>query len=233
MKKLWVSLVAGILILSSAIAGFAQGNDLCLDASHGVASVVTLAETYVSGLIDAMHVLTATAELRSADWETMRSLIDRFEQSTLLTYNAWFLVPDGTYYKVATGLASANLSDRGYFGRVMSGETTMGDLVISRSTGRKAMILTAPIERDDVIVGALGVTLYLEEFSELLESKLALPRGVGFYAASAEGLIAAHSDVSLLMETQSACAITLAQGGLQISDILGWTFVLGVLATGS
>jgi len=78
----------------------------------------------------------------------------------------------------------------------------------------------------------LGVTLYLDDFSRLLADKLNLPLGVSFYAADKEGLMAVHSDLSLLMEDQSLCAITLAQGGLKISEFLGWTFVMGASVIG-
>jgi|GEM_PF-1303241 len=229
-RSMWYIVV--LVLALGTVSGPVQGEALCLNANYGAAMVATLADTYLSGLIDAMHTLTATAELRTGEWETMRTLIGQFEQSTLLSYNAWFLLPNGTYYKVATGLAVANLSDRGYFVPVMAGETTIGDLVISRSTGRKSMIMTAPIERDAEVIGALGVTLYLDDFSRLLADKLDLPLGVGFYATNREGLMAVHSDTSLLMEHQSLCAIKLAQAGFQSSELLTWTFVLGHAATG-
>lgn len=226
MKNAWLVPVV-IVVLGFAVIGCAQGTDLCLNASQGVAAAASLADTLIAGLRDAMQTMTSTSELQSGVWETMRPLLGQFESSTLLTYNAWFLRPDGTYYKVATGLASANLSDRGYFAPVMAGEATMGDLVVSRSTGLKSMILTAPIEKDGAVIGALGVTLYLAEFSELLLNSLPLPDGVGLYAASADGRITVHQDPALLLEGEALAGIAFAPGGLEISDLLGWTFVLG------
>ena len=89
--------------------------------------------------------------------------------------------PMAPYYKVAAGLTGINLSDRAYFARVMAGETTFDDLVVSRSTGRKSLVLTAPILADSSIIGALGVTLYLDDFSQLLSDALDLPHDVAFY----------------------------------------------------
>ena len=226
MKNGWVVSVV-ILVLGLSAMGCAQGADLCLDAAYGAGAVATLADTLVGGLMDAMQTMTATSELRSGVWETMKPLIGQFEMSTRLTYNAWFLRPDGTYFKVATGLASANLSDRSYFAPVMAGEATMGDLVVSRSTGRKSMILTSPIERDGQIIGALGVTLYLAEFSERLLGCLALPEGVGLYAASSDGRITVHANPEILMEEEARSGIESAPGGLKTSEVLGWTFILG------
>jgi methyl-accepting chemotaxis protein len=151
MKGLSIICLAGLVLALGAVGGLAQGDELCLNAAFGVAAVATLAETYVDGLMNAMYTLTATAELRTGDWETMRTLIEKFEQSSPVSCSGWFLRPDGTYYKVITGLVNANLSDR--------------------------------------------------------------------------------ADPSLLLEQQSLCTITAAQGGIQISEVIGWTFVLGTSLT--
>ena len=226
MKKRWL-VSAVVLIVGLSSIGYAQGSDFCLDAVSGAAAAAALADTLVGGLRDAMQMMTATSELQSGDWEAMKPLLGQFEISTHLTYNAWFLRPDGTYYKVATDLATANLSDRAYFAPVMAGEATTGDLVVSRSTGLKSMILTAPIKRDGQVIGALGVTLYLAEFSELLLGGLALPEGVGLYAASSDGRITVHANPEILMEEEASSGIESAPGGLKTSEVLGWTFVLG------
>jgi len=219
-------MILGSLIAVLLVASGTAQEAVSLNGAFGVRAVAMLAEGYVKGLIDAMHVMTATSEMKSGDWETMKPLLAQFEESEL-SYNAWFLQPDGSYYKVATDLASANLSDRAYFSRVMAGETTLGDLVFSRSTGRKSMVLTAPVEVEGQIIGALGVTLYLDDFSNLLDDKLMLPPGLSFYAHNATGEIAIHPSNALILEPIASAAIDLVPGGIQISDFFGWTFVLG------
>jgi len=230
MKKMGVAGAFGLLLVMSIAGLTAQAqDDFCLDAPFSVHMIGQLAEAYIGGLIDAMHVMTATANLKTRDWEQMRDLLAQFELSEL-SYDAWFLKLDGSYYKVETGLASANLSDRAYFPRVMAGETTYGDLVISRSTGRKSMVLTAPIFNGPTIVGALGVTLYLDDFSRFLEDKLQLPEGVSFFAYRTEDpIICVHPNSSLLLEPFTSAGIALVPGGAEISDFFGWTFILGTI----
>ena len=216
-----IVLALGVLGLGpSVLAGFD------LEADVGLAAAVALAEAHIGWLIDGMHVLTETAELQAGDWEGMRGLLGHFEESAV-SYNAWFLLPDGSYYKVATGQASANLSDRAYFPKVMAGEATLGDLVVSRSTGRKSMVLMAPIERDGSVIGALGVTLYLDDFSRLIARSLDLPETVIFFAHDGAGRIAVHSNIDLLMEDVAAAGIDPETSVSRVSDLLGWTFVLG------
>jgi len=228
MKKLRIAGAFGLLLVMGIAGVVAQAQeDISLDAAFGVRVIARLAEAYIGGLVDAMHVMTATANLRTGDWDQIQGLLAQFEASEL-SYDAWFLKPDGTYYKVEGGLASANLSDRAYFAKVMAGETTMNDLVVSRSTGRKSMVLTAPIFNGPSVIGALGVTLYLDDFSAFLAGKLGFPGSVSFYGYRTDDfVICVHPNPDLLLEPGSSFRISPAPGGIQISTVLGWTFVLG------
>jgi len=204
-----------------------ESNTVAFDAAFAVRAIAALAESYVGGLVESMHTLAATEELRAGNWDRMVNLLATFEESAL-TYDSWFLLPDGAYYKVETGLQSANLSDRAYFAAVMGGEATLGDLVHSRSTGRKSMVLTVPVRDDDRIIGALGVTLYLEELGALLANAVRLPVTIGFYATGQDGRVSlCPSNPEMLLEAGSTVPINRAVGGIQISAPLGWTFVLG------
>jgi len=217
----------GLLVILGLSTGIACGQqEPALPASVEARAVVALAEAYIGGLIEAMHTMAATSELRSGDWATMVDLVAQFEERTV-SMNAWFLLPDGGYYKVATGLTGINLSDRAYFPRVMAGETTVGDLVVSRSTGRKSMILTAPIVDDQTIVGALGVTLYLDDFSHLLAGDLQLPDDFAFFAATQDGAMPVHADVDRLLASIDESGVDLTTAGSSASDLLGWTFYVG------
>ena len=233
MKNLGIVSAFGLLLVVSIVGLTAQAQDeFHLDAPFGVRMIAQLSEAYIGGLIDAMHDMTATADLRTGDWDRMRDLLAQFEESeeSELSYNAWFLKSDGSYFKVEPGLISANLSDRAYFPKVMAGETTIGDLVVSRSTGRKSMILTAPIFNGPTVIAALGVTLYLDDFSRFLEDKLQLPEGVSFFAYRTEDLIiCSHPNSDLLFEPFTSAGIKLVPGGSVVSDLLGWTFILGTI----
>ena len=230
MKQLRIAGWIGLLLVMIMAGDVVQAqDDFHLDAPFGVRAIKLLAEGYIKGLIDSMHVMTASANLQTGDWNQMETLLAQFEESEL-SYNAWFLMTDGSYYKVGSGLATSNLSDRDYYTQVMAGETTLGDLLVSRSTGRKSMILTAPIYNGPSVIGALGVTLYLDDFSTLLNDQLLLPEGVGFYAYRNEDpTICMHANSDLLLEPLALAGINLAPGGIVVSDFLGWTFLLGTI----
>jgi len=224
MKRGWV--VVG-LIAALALGPVALAQDpVEIDVAVVARAAAELSDAYLGGLHDMMGILASTADLQVGVWGGMQELLGRFE-TLPVSFNAWFLLPDGSYYKVATGLASANLSDRAYFPKVMGGEATFGDLVISRSTGRRSMVMTVPIVRSGNVIGALGATVYLDDFSALILDALEIPDGMTLIAFSAEGQITLHPNADLLLENVELAGIDPAMSLGATSDFLGWTFVVG------
>jgi len=218
-------LIAILLTLAAApLVGLAEETSVCVPCSVAAASAASLVDAHVGGLLQTMELLASTADLQVGVWTGMRDLLARFEQLPI-SFNAWFLLTDGSYYKVESGLTGKNLSDRAYFPKVMAGETTLGDLVVSKSTGRKSMVMTVPIVRSGAVVGALGATVYLDDLSALIANALELPSGLGFYARTADGRIALHAAPDLLLEDASTAGVSAAAEAL--SEILGWVVVVG------
>ncbi|MCK4574427.1 MAG: hypothetical protein KAU36_08645, partial [candidate division Zixibacteria bacterium] len=138
---------------------------------------------------------------------------------------AWFALPDGSYHTVDTGLTGANIADRDYFPKVMAGETVIGDLVVSKSTGREVMIVVVPVKDGGDVVGVLGVSVYLDDLSQLTAADLELSSGMVLYAVNGEDVIALHTDTSLILEDASEAG-DLSQSVSATSSLLGWTFTL-------
>lgn len=228
MRKM--SLVSGIcLALLLVVAGCGGGNASSsgkIDVQVGVSSVAALTEAHVEGLVSSMEVMALTDEVRSCDWETMKGLLGEFE-NTSIPLVAWFALPNGTYYTVDAGLVAANLSDRSYFPKVMSGEVTIGDLVVSKSTGRESMVIAVPVKENGNVIGALGVSVYLDNLSRSITNGLDLPNDVFFAAVNASGTIALYSNTSFIMENASGIVDVSGTAASTQSALLGWTFYLG------
>jgi len=223
--RIWVSV--SLLLIAVASAGAAQAEPTLDDcAVVGASAAAGLADTYVEGLIRTMVVLAATAPVKAAYWDGMFSLLETF-QGASLPMATWFVLPDGSYHTVDGGKSSANLSDRAYFPIVMSGQIATGYLVVSRSTGRVSMVTAVPVISDGEIVGALGVSLFMDTFSAVIAEDLSLPEGVLFYAATEDGTIALHSDVDLLQAGVSAAGVIAEDTATVTSALLGWTFGVG------
>jgi hypothetical protein len=148
-----------------------------------------------------LRALSALPRVRSAKWDRMKDLVAAFQDSWRNSGVYWFALPDGRYYTVEQGLMDATLLDRSYFPKVMAGRTVVGDLVVSRSTGRKSTVIAMPLlDERGKVAGALGATLFLEELSGKLAESLTPPEGTFFYALGPDGITALHMRLDLVFD---------------------------------
>jgi len=71
-----------------------------------------------------------------------------------------------------------------------------GSLVISKATNKRSAIIAVPVEVDGKVIGALGVSLFLDKLSEQISAALDLRPGVDFFALAPNGLTTLHSVTS-------------------------------------
>lgn len=161
-----------------------------------LSSFIGLTEQHIRTVERELVVLSATEEVKSADWGAMRSIMQAYQDSGLLGI-VWFVLPDGNYYTVEKGLVGKNLSDRKYFPGLMSGQRMVGDLVVSKSTGKKSVIVTVPVKLEGEVVGGLGVSVFLDAVSERIDDALSLPGSMVFYALAPDGTTALHRNTQL------------------------------------
>jgi hypothetical protein len=104
----------------------------------------------------------------------------------------WYVRPDGTYYTADKGLMDKSLRDRAYFPDLMAGMKITGALVISKATGQRSAIIAVPVEVNGKVVGAVGVSLFLDRLSEQVSAALDLRPGIAFFALAPNGLTTLH-----------------------------------------
>lgn len=155
-------------------------------ASTILSSFMAITEQHLQTIEHELAVLSLTEEVKSANWEKMRSLLRTYQDSGLPGI-VWFVLPDGNYYSIEKGLVGKSLSEREYFPGLMSGQSIAGDLVFSRSTSKKSVIVAAPVKRDDKVVGGLGVSVFLDDLTEGINSAMALPDNLIYYALAPDG----------------------------------------------
>lgn len=161
-----------------------------------LSAVGSLADAHLQQARQTLEVLARTEEVRSGQWERMKRLVGSSVPKTL-AQALWFTLPDGTYYTSAEGLAGQKLADRPYFPKLIAGETVCGDLVVSKSTGKKSVIIAVPVTHEDRVMGALGASIFVDDLSQLLNAQLKLPDGCLFYALTTSGMTAFHINPSL------------------------------------
>jgi hypothetical protein len=204
--RLWGMALAVLVAASGSATGArAQtgGSGLAIDGRIGVSAAIALVDGHLQSVAHALQVLAMTEEVGTARWDTIRPLLATFKEVQLPAV-VFFALPDGSYHTVEKGKIDQNIKDRAYFSRVMAGATAIGDLVVSRSTGRKVTIVAVPVKRAGKVIGLLGVAIHLDALSERLSRELQLPSNMVVYAIDGtQGTIALHSVTRLIFDDRA------------------------------
>jgi methyl-accepting chemotaxis protein len=161
-----------------------------------------LVEEHVLGALRTAKAAASSQEARSLQWPQIKPLLDEFSADLGTDATIWFLLPDGRYYSTATGgLAEQSLEDRDYFPALMRGEDVVGELVISRATGLRSVIIATPVKEGDEVVAAIGVSMQVVLLSQLVEANTRLPADMYFYALERSTKIALHRNSDRMFST--------------------------------
>jgi hypothetical protein len=190
----------------------------------GVAGVAALTDTHVENCLNMLEVLAATEEVKSGDWETMLPLLTEADK-VMVPGPKWFGLPDGSYYVVGMGKTDQNIADRAYFPVVMSGNNTYSELVVSKATGEKALIVAVPVTTEGEVIGILGTSVFLEDLSGIISEQMRLSDDMVFYAVTAENQVALHSDKEMILgnepeSPENSVSLT--------APFTGWRITLGL-----
>jgi hypothetical protein len=160
-------------------------------------------DEYCGSIIRDLRLLAATSEVRGGKWEGMKDLLAEFDKGGIAAAAVWYAMPDGNYYTVEKGLTGENLADRTYFHGLFAGSEVKGELVISRSTGKRSAVFAVPVISGDKVTGAIGVSLSVDAVSRILNEKMGLPSDFVFYALDSNGRTSLHEKPELLFEYPS------------------------------
>ncbi len=205
MPRLLVLPLLVIMILSSVpVRAGTKSREIRLDPQVALAATKGVVEEHLAGILRTARVIAVTPEARTARWEVVRPLLDRFANDLATEATIWFALPDGRYFVTESGgVASQNLNDRPYFPRLFAGQEVFGDLVISRATGYRSVIVATPVIMNGKVVAAVGVSVRVDLLSKLVESNTKLPAGVYFYALAPDTRIALHRHADRMFKTVS------------------------------
>lgn len=228
------------------------GASFQVDGRIALSALIALADHHVASMLDALELAAACGDAVSGEWERMKGLLEQVQRQGTPAA-VWFARPDGSYFTVDKGLTGQNLKDRPYFPRLMAGETVMGELVVSRSTGKNSAVVAVPLRRGDDTIGALGASIYLDRLSEILQQELKLPAGMIFFALDDRGDTVLNSNPDRIFKypaeqgnpalARAASEILAAPEGrtryefdgavrdviFQVSPLTGWRFALGLV----
>ncbi|MEI7707277.1 MAG: cache domain-containing protein [Chlorobium sp.] len=191
----FITLVVSVILVTFSFTGLADAKSthLRLDPQVALGAYKGLVEDHLAGVLRTTTMIALTSEAKSAKWERIKPLLDRFSKDLPTGPSVWFALPDGTYYSVESGgLTEQNLTSRPYFTRLLEGQDILGDLVISRSTGQRFVVVGSPVIENGKVVAVIGVSVKVHLLSALIESKMKLPEKSYFYALDSDTKIILH-----------------------------------------
>jgi len=218
------SIVGICLVLMVALLG-CVGKEATpkTNTEMGISALVALADSHIENCVNSMEILAMTQEVQSGEWEEMVSLLTKVDQ-TQVPGTRWFVLPDGSYSTVELGRTDKNLSERAYFPKLMAGNIVLGDLVVSKSTGKKSLITAVPVVREGKVIGGLGTSIFLSDLSNILSEELKLSNDMVFYAVAVENEVALHSNVEAILQDNPDLP---KNAVFETSPLTGWHFAMG------
>jgi len=195
-----IRLLCVLMLVWIAPKSFAAERELTLDPAVGVNAYAALVDQELAHTRGELRILAASENARSGDWSRIKGPLAMLAKGAPASAAVWFARPDGSYFTVEGGLTGQNLKNRDYFPKLLSGKEVFGDLVVSKSTGKRSAIIAVPVKAGGRIVGALGVSVAMEKIAALIDDELHFPHELMFYALDGSGQIALHRESRLLFE---------------------------------
>jgi methyl-accepting chemotaxis protein len=205
----------------------------------------------LQGVVTATRLLAATDEARSGDWARMRDPLGVLATSLPDQAAVWFARADGGLFTVAEGATGETLRERAYFPSLLAGRDVVGSLVISTSTGKRAVIVASPVVMDGKVTGAVGVSLDAAMLAASVDRAIRFPPDIVFYTLDDRGQTALHRAGELIFAFPSDVGSATLKDAVQTmlsqpegvvhyqyegtdrtalftrSPLTGWTYVLG------
>jgi ketosteroid isomerase-like protein len=174
-----------------------------VDARVALHSVRVIPEWRLGDVGRALSVVVDTDEVKSSIWENMVGLLGRLAAADPQANAIWFVRPDGFYYSVELGFTNLSLAERSYFPGLMAGQSVLGALVISLSTGKRSVIIAEPVSVAGQVIGGVGVSYSVDQLSLEIDEAMQLPPAAVFYALDMSGRVALNRNPALMFEYPS------------------------------
>lgn len=193
-----------IALTSRTVLADETANHFGPDAHAALGAYRGMVEEHAEGVIRDLRIIADTSEAKSGNQELYKPLLMRLTDNLSTDATTWYALPDGRYFATEKdGMSEENLKDRHYFPTLMSGKEVFGDLVVSKSTGHRSVIIAVPVVANGTTVGAIGVSLRVRLLSELVDQHMKLPESSYFYALERDTRIVLHRYADRMFKTPS------------------------------
>ena len=205
--------------LSGVVSGISQNNIIKKQLEYSTQeSASSLADKIDELLLSKQSLLEALAQISDI------KKFDLAKQSDILTaanttyseFSVMFIADaKGMQVYKSDGSAPADITTRDYYEKVIKAQKTVfSDVLISKSTGKPAIVIATPIKDDSGnFVGILGATLDLSKLEELRENVDFGKTGYAFIT-DANGTTLAHKDKNMVDEQKNIADMDIVKQAL-------------------
>ena len=161
-----------VLIETTIIGQQAQAGRESIEAGRLalVRSAAGAADGFVTGNLSTLRALTQTRSIRSADVDTVNTILRPIVQGDPNWLTIGLSSADGwNLSSLTTAAHSVNISDRDYFQAAVAGNDSVGSVLVTRWTLRaKTIVLAVPVAFDNGTKGVLSGALSLANIEKQL-----------------------------------------------------------------
>lgn len=193
--------IVGLLVVS--ISSYLIARNVVVDDVEEITSVkAQKIENFVDGKLEKwktqLEILAATDIVKNLDYEQFKRYIA--SRDDIFKEYEMFLIADKTGAYKATAGSDGNISDREYFPRVMKGELTISEPVMSKATGKPIIVIAAPVKNNNNdVIGIVAGTMELTGLSDMVSSEKFGNTGYAYMVAK-DGLLMAHPEKSKIFK---------------------------------
>lgn len=192
-----------LILLSSAIIGFISiknaSNSVIGEVENGLQSIVSesakVVETRIQQQKRTLEIIASMPDVQGMDWEIQRPMLKKQVENTgYIDMAIVSLAGDATYSDGST----AELGERGYIKKALSGESNVSDVIVSKVTNSLVLMYAVPIENDGKVVGALIGRRDGNALSAMTDDIKYGEEGYA-YAINKEGTVVGHRDIDKVL----------------------------------
>ncbi|SFR08110.1 methyl-accepting chemotaxis protein [Desulfoscipio geothermicus] len=191
MNSLRLKLVIIISVATIALMGavsyinYKTASNMLMDTLQGSAAGsaeynAKIVNEWLKGIVKDINTISKTKSIRSMDPEEFLPVLKGIEKDN--EDYEYLYVADKNGDGIGTNDKPVNVADRGYFGKVLQGQTVISDPIISKATGNRVIAVITPVyqDSDDKPDGLVGVTFTIKYLQELIKEMKINGYGYGF-----------------------------------------------------
>jgi len=166
-----------------------------------VTSAANTLDQYIGQRMAEVKILASTSDIKSADSEAKSKFLKNFTESTQVFDGNTFISMNGVVTAdTFEGSIGVNLSDKEYIKSGLDGQTAYSEVVIAKTTGKRSVVVAAPVKGDNgQMIGALTGLVNFEAFMEKYTQDLYVYNGAGYpIVVDSKGVIQLHPNKELI-----------------------------------